>query len=195
MNALNNTSITKKLILSLGLIIATVLAVNSVIYLKSREVKDTTFWNDHTMKVMSASDEILMGMVNQETGFRGYLLSGEEKFLDPYKAGLVDFEKAWSRAKSLTSDNAQQQARLEQIRKFAETWRNTIAERAIRLMANPQTREEARAVETSGAGKESMDGLRKLIAEVIEAEKGLRSCARGPRAELSISSIRSSSAA
>ncbi|MDX2201647.1 MAG: CHASE3 domain-containing protein, partial [Hyphomicrobiaceae bacterium] len=173
MNALNNMSITRKLIVSLGIIVLSVLTVNSVIYFKSREVKETTFWNDHTMKVMAASNDVLMGMVNQETGFRGFLLSGEEKFLEPYRAGWNDFEKAWSRVKTLTSDNPSQQARLDQIRKLAETWHNTIAEKAIRLMANPQTREEARQMEISGAGKESMDGLRRMIAEVVDAERGL----------------------
>ena len=48
MTFLNNMSIPKKLIISLGLIILTSLAVNAVIFVKSGEVKDATFWNDHT---------------------------------------------------------------------------------------------------------------------------------------------------
>jgi methyl-accepting chemotaxis protein len=166
-------SITRKLIVSLSVIVLTVLTVNSVIYFKSKEVKETTAWNDHTLKVMAVSNDMLMGMVNQETGFRGFLLSGEEKFLEPYRAGWSDFEKAWSLAKSLTSDNPSQQARLDQLRKLAETWHNGIAEKAIRLMGNAQTREDARHIEISGAGKESMDGLRRMVAEVIDAEKTL----------------------
>ncbi len=105
MTSLNNLSIIKKLIVSLGAVIIAVMAVNGTIYLKSREVKDTTAWNEHTIKVIGTANDMLMGMVNQETGLRGYLLGAEDKFLDPYRGGLKDFEAAWNKAKTLTSDN------------------------------------------------------------------------------------------
>jgi methyl-accepting chemotaxis protein len=173
MKSLNNLSIIKKLIVSLGAVIIAVMAVNGTIYMKSREVKDTTAWNDHTIKVIGTANDMLMGMVNQETGLRGFLLAGDDKFLDPYRGGLKDFEAAWTKAKTLTSDNAGQQTRLDQIKALAESWRNGVAEKAIRVMGNPATREEARAIETSGAGKASMDALRKQIADVIDAENVL----------------------
>jgi methyl-accepting chemotaxis protein len=170
---LNNLSIPKKLMLALGLIILTILSVNTVIYLKSSEVRQTTFWNDHTLKVIAASNDIVANMVNQETGYRGFLLSNEQKFLDPYKSGWEGFNKAWSEAKSLTSDNPAQQQRLDDVRKLAEMWHNSIAEKAIAQMARPETQEIARQTEISGAGKESMDGLRKKVAEIIDAEAAL----------------------
>jgi methyl-accepting chemotaxis protein len=170
---LNNLSIPKKLMLALGLIILTILSVNTVIYLKSSEVRQTTFWNDHTLKVIAASNDIVANMINQETGYRGFLLSNEQKFLDPYKSGWEGFNKAWSEAKSLTSDNPAQQQRLDDVRKLAEMWHNSIAEKAIAQMARPETQEIARQTEISGAGKESMDGLRKKVAEIIDAEAAL----------------------
>ncbi|MCD2178217.1 CHASE3 domain-containing protein [Rhizobium sp. C1] len=170
---LNNLSIPKKLMLALGLIILTILSVNTVIYLKSNEVRQTTFWNDHTMKVIAASNDIVANMVNQETGYRGFLLSNEQQFLDPYKSGWEAFGKAWSDAKSLTADNPAQQQRLDEVRRLAETWHTSIADKAIAQMAHPETQEIARQTEISGAGKESMDGLRKKVAEIINAEATL----------------------
>ncbi len=170
---LNNLSIPKKLMLALGLIILTTLSVNTVIYLKSSEVRQTTFWNDHTMKVIAASNDIVANMVNQETGYRGFLLSNEQQFLDPYKSGWEAFGKAWSDAKSLTADNPAQQQRLDEVRRLAETWHTSIADKAIAQMAHPETQEIARQTEISGAGKESMDGLRKKVAEIINAEATL----------------------
>ncbi|MCO6188606.1 CHASE3 domain-containing protein [Rhizobium sp. L1K21] len=170
---INNLSIPKKLMLFLGLIILASLAINTVVFLKSNEVKQTTHWNEHTMKVISAADGIVSSMVNQETGFRGYLLSGKDEFLKPYKSGWVSFNTFWNEAKTLTSDNPAQQQRLDEIKNMAETWHNSVAERAIALMANPATLEQARRIEISGAGKQSMDGLRKKVAEVIDTEKGL----------------------
>ncbi|MCW6507645.1 methyl-accepting chemotaxis protein [Lichenifustis flavocetrariae] len=175
MKSFNNLSIPKKLIVALGLMLLTAIGINALIYWKSAEIKQTTKWSDHTVKVIDAANTVVAAMVNQETGYRGYLLSGEDKFLEPYRGGLEDFNKAWSHAKELTADNPAQQARLDDIRKLAETWRTGVADRAIGMMANAQTREAGRQIEISGAGKESMDALRKKVAEVIEAENALMS--------------------
>ncbi|MFS8056966.1 CHASE3 domain-containing protein [Rhizobium sp. BR 317] len=37
---------------------------------------------------------ILLSMVNQETGVRGYLVSGKDDFLAPYHNGIKDYEAA-----------------------------------------------------------------------------------------------------
>jgi PAS domain S-box-containing protein len=68
-------------------IIASVLfiAYSAVIY---RHYSDAQHLNELTLynyEVVRQSRRILMDLVDMETGFRGYVLSGEEKFLDPYK--------------------------------------------------------------------------------------------------------------
>ncbi|SEM07609.1 methyl-accepting chemotaxis protein [Xaviernesmea oryzae] len=173
MNFFNNISIPKKLMISLGLIILSTIFANAIIYTKSSEVRNTTFWNTHTMAVIGNANQLVLAMVNQETGYRGFLLSNDAKFLDPYRAGQTDFEKAWTDAKGLTADNPQQQQRLDQIKQLAESWRTNVAEKAIRLMQDPQTREEGRQIEITGTGKEAMDGLRKLVGDVIGEESAL----------------------
>ncbi len=75
--------------------------------------------------------------------------------------------------KKLTSDNPQQQVRLDDAYKLAQTWRTTVAEREIQLMSKPETQEEARKLEGSGAGKGSMDAFRAKILEFEAAERGL----------------------
>ena len=55
----------------------------------------------------------------------------------------------------------------------ARTWRSEIAEKEIALMAKPETREQARAMEAGGAGKLSMDGVRALVAEIDAVERTL----------------------
>ena len=42
-------------------------------------------WNDHTYRVMQQSESMLLSMVNIETGLRGFVASGDEKFLEPLK--------------------------------------------------------------------------------------------------------------
>ena len=50
-----------------------------------------------------------------ETGQRGYLLSGEEPYLEPYRAALAQLDQILKRLRSLTADNAPQQRRLDAL--------------------------------------------------------------------------------
>ncbi|MGU3408458.1 CHASE3 domain-containing protein, partial [Methylobacterium brachiatum] len=173
MNLLDNISIPRKLFLAFTLMLLVGLGINGVVYWKSSEIRQSVNWTDHTIKVIDAADRSLAGMVNQETGYRGFLLSGDAKFLAPYQKGWESFNTAWRQAKELTSDNPAQQERLEKIRKQAEAWHNGVAEKGIAGMANPETREAARQTEIAGAGKEAMDGLRAEIADLVNVENTL----------------------
>ncbi len=173
MTFFNNLSISKKLATCLGAIILLTLGVNGIILFNVNAVMKVSAINEHTFKVVVAANGITDAMVNQETGYRGFLLSGDRGFLTPYSKGWDDFNKAWTDAKTLTEDNPAQQERLEDVRRLAESWHRDIAERGIALMASPQTREAARASESSGAGKAAMDRLRGRMGEVIAAENTL----------------------
>jgi methyl-accepting chemotaxis protein len=173
MKMFDNLTIPRKLVLALGLMLATIMAVNVVIYLKSSEVQQATRWTEHTQQVIAAANIAVSSMVNQETGYRGFLIGGEDKFLDPFRKGEQDFELAIAKGKELTADNPVQVSRFDEVQKSGEKWRKHVAERAISLMANEQTRKEARDLESSGAGKAAMDALRAKVAEIIGAEQAL----------------------
>jgi methyl-accepting chemotaxis protein len=173
MSFFDNLTIPRKLTLAFGLMLTAIFVVNVVIYFKTGEVQQTTHWSEHTEQVIQAADDAVSSMVNQETGYRGFLLAGEDKFLEPYKAGYQGFENAVASGKELTSDNPIQVSRFNDVQKLGEAWRKDVAERAIALMANSQTRDEARSIEIGGAGKTSMDGLRSKVAEIIGAEQAL----------------------
>ena len=173
LGSFNHLSMSKKLTLCLGAIIAIMVGVDGVILSNAGQVKATTEINEHTYQVIATADGIVSSMVNQETGYRGYLVSGNEQFLAPYHKGWTDFAHAWGDVRDLTSDNPVQQGRLDEIKRLAESWHNDVAEKAIRLMAHPETREAGRALESSGAGKQAMDQLRQRVGELIATEKGL----------------------
>jgi CHASE3 domain sensor protein len=62
-------------------------------------------------------------MVDQETGVRGYLITGNEKFLEPYHRGSNAYAAAFQKIKDLTSDNPAQQSRLDELNELAKEWR------------------------------------------------------------------------
>ncbi|WP_051609461.1 methyl-accepting chemotaxis protein [Fodinicurvata fenggangensis] len=147
--------------------------INAFVIDRLNFLDQSAAWKDHTYEVLGALDETLEGMINQETGVRGYLISNDKSFLEPYEVGVRQYEEAFEEAKQLTSDNPQQQARLEELNSLALAWRNEVAKQEIELMSDPATREQARAMEASGAGKESMDGFRAKLTEIADVERNL----------------------
>ena len=156
-----------------AVLIGLFLAVAGTTYLSLRTVKTASDWNNHTYEVLGHGDVLIASVVNQETGVRGYLISGDENFLEPFIAGQATFADKMKTLLDLTSDNAAQQARLKKVQQLENEWRTTIAEREIALMKDPATMEQARAIETSGAGKGLMDALRVGYDEFRNAESGL----------------------
>ncbi|WP_422371130.1 methyl-accepting chemotaxis protein [Hoeflea sp.] len=168
------------------LLIGIFVAVGATTYFSLRTIKTASDWNTHTYHVLGYSNDLIAAVVNQETGVRGFLISGDESFLEPFHAGRTAFNENMKTLLELTSDNPAQQARLRKVEQLGNDWTTTIAEREIALMKDPATVEEARRIESSGAGKGLMDALREAHAEFESAESALLG-ARGATRENAIS--------
>lgn len=154
-------------------VLVVIVAMGLYLYNQVSTVEKTSKWNTHTHKVLDAVDGIVSGMVDQETGLRGYLLSGKKEFLEPYHAGEKLAATSWETAKTLTADNPAQQRRLDDLKAAIDQWQQTVAEREIALMAVPATVQAAREMEAGGAGKTSFDALRRIVGEILAMERDL----------------------
>ena len=181
--SLTNAKLGIKFAMSFGVILVIAASVSIAIYTSLLTIKEADRWDIHTMDVLNAADDLVAGMVNQETGVRGYLVSGDQTFLEPYHAGKAQFQEALDYLLNKTSDNPNATRQLTEIGNAAKRWTTEIADREITLMGNPATIEDAREMEASGAGKALMDGFRALQAEFVEAESGLLQVRRQTKAD------------
>ena len=170
---LSNMSIAYKLLAAFGALILISVALNVYIFTNKQALEQADGWTDHTYKVLQQADAMQAAMVDQETGFRGFLITGKDDNLGPYRSGRTNFQAAFQQLKTLTADNPAQQGRLDQIAAAADAWRTNVAEKGIALMGSESTREAARDLERNGAGKTSMDGIRAVVKELKGAEEGL----------------------
>jgi methyl-accepting chemotaxis protein len=173
MKFFSDLKIGRKLAVSFAALVVLTAVVSTIIYSQVAFVQKSIGWTTHTYVVLAEIDAMVGAMVNQETGVRGYLVSGDTNFLEPYNNGKKQFDTSFEKLKHETSDNAAQQKRLDEILQFARTWQNDVAAKEIALMGGADTHEEARKLEASGAGKASMDGLRAKANEMKDAEAGL----------------------
>ncbi|WP_156034906.1 CHASE3 domain-containing protein, partial [Pseudorhizobium marinum] len=162
-----------KLVITFSVILLVGIAVNLISVNSSTHQQEATRWTEHTFRVLRAVDDMISGMVNQETGLRGYLLAGDEKFLEPQRAGEAQFQAAFNLAKSLTSDNVKQQQRLADLDAEVKAWSTDVLAKEIALMRNAATVEQARAMEISGAGKLHMDSIRAIAKQISDEEASL----------------------
>jgi len=173
MSWINNLRISIKVSAVFVAICLVVAGSTGAIYNSLSVMNSTARMTVHTYEVLEQLSSLVSAMVNQETGVRGYLVSGDAGFLGPYEAGQKQFQAAAAKVGSLTSDNAKQQKRLDQVKAFANDWATNIAQREIALMKDPATQAKARELEASGAGKKAMDGLRAVVQEMDAEERSL----------------------
>ena len=173
MSAFASWSISRKLMAAFAAVIAAILVSSAILYDRLRVIEDAKNWRVHTTEVLDTLQTAMDAMLDQETGIRGYLITADERFLEPYHKGSNGFTAAMRKVKDLTSDNPNQQGRLDELNELAQRWRSEVAEREIALMARPDTREEARALEASTAGKTTMDLIRAKVGEIESVERDL----------------------
>ncbi|MFC7332996.1 methyl-accepting chemotaxis protein [Rhodocista pekingensis] len=186
---LANLSFIRKLIFGFSAVIAVVVLSGPFTWQAAGTIERAGRWTTHTYTVLDTLDDILAAMMNQETGLRGFLLAGREEFLAPYTAGTALLGTAVAEARRLTADNPAQQARLDALMADVRSWQSEIAEREIALMRDPATQEQARALESSGAGKRYMDAIRSKVEEIEQTERQLLGV-RAAEQEAALASLR-----
>ena len=128
-------------------------------------------WVVHTDKVISELENIASSAKDAETGQRGYIITGEERYLEPYYAGIKNNIKHEKNIRELTKDNPTQQKRLDALEpliasKFAEL------KETIDLRRNRGFDAALQEVRT-GKGKKVMDDIRKILNDMKKEELDL----------------------
>ncbi len=126
---------------------------------------------ERTRVVMIQIQKCLETMLDLETGHRGYLVTGQAEFLEPYERAVVVMDEEIAKLADCTKDNPAQYQRVEAIRKAAEEKREDLAKSIAAMRAGDPA--GARAMVTTGDGRRAMDSLRGVIAEMYKEEAAL----------------------
>lgn len=161
--------------IGIGYAFALVLLVASgaLSYRSIKKLEETADWVGHTHQVLNNMEAVLSSLQGAETGQRGYLLTGNEKYLEPFLSARGAVEEKIKTLRSLTMDNINQQRRLDQLEpligeKFSEL-DETIAVRKDKARGF----DAALKIVQTDKGKQSMDDIRKVVTEMKGAEQKL----------------------
>lgn len=128
-------------------------------------------WVEHTLNVRQAITETLSMMQDAETGQRGYLLTADRDYLQPYENAVTAIAPQLERLEALVSDNPEQVASVRQL--------NSATDERLRIIA--QTLDQMRlgnsgtavSIMREGDGKASMDRVRAIAADMQREEAAL----------------------
>jgi len=130
----------------------------------------------HSRQIQMAFAALLSAMKDAETGQRGYVITGNAAYLDPYNAALGTVKRGFDELRAMTADNPAQQQHLAEMQPL-------IAGKLAELKHVIEVRKEqgfAPAATELGnnLGKDLMDRLRAVVAvsdrdaETLLAERG-----------------------
>lgn len=158
-------------VIGFGLTLA-VLVVGGVLgYANVHRLAENEGMVAHTHEVIGELESLLSRLKDAETGQRGYLLVGDEKYLQPYDEALRKVNADLAGLKELTSDNPDQQARLAVLEQKIAARLDEL-KRTIALMKGGD-RPAALQIVRSNAGKARMDEVREAVAAMRQVEETL----------------------
>ncbi|MCK6265673.1 diguanylate cyclase [Vibrio sp. ZSDE26] len=132
---------------------------------------DRVRWVNHTNSVIYHSQLLLSAMKDAETGQRGFLLTLNPEYLEPYHVGRIQALGEIHRLKKLTSDSQSQKERINEVTKHISLKFDELSETIKR--ADEGNLDDAINMVRKNSGKIHMDGIRTIMAEFVQFEEGL----------------------
>src|SRR5207248_1029409 len=89
--------------------------VGVVSYFSVVRLKENAAWVTHTHEVLSRLESLLAAATDYETAERGYVITGDESYLEPYRQSAAQVNNQARRLRQLTATNRVQTQELDSI--------------------------------------------------------------------------------
>lgn len=174
--SLSNIKTKPKVLMAVAVPLLLTLVIGGIALVNLARMDRTQGWVDHTHNVLKGASDIVASAADMETGLRGYLLAGQEQFLEPYVGGNERAFAGLAKMRETVSDNPPQVARMQEAEDVLREWQSNVADPMIELrrqIGDADTMNDMAAEVKKGAGKVYFDKFRGLIATFIENEETL----------------------
>jgi len=162
------TSLKRNLLIGFSISMVILIASSAASFVSIRNLLQSSDLVEHSNKVVIDLNETLSLMKDAETGQRGFLLSGNEVYLQPYNGTLAKVNSKIQEIREQTTDNAQLQESLLDLNEM-------VAKRFTMLQLLINEKREGKPITEAALqeGKNSMDSARRLINKMVYLETTL----------------------
>jgi methyl-accepting chemotaxis protein len=159
----------RRIVVGFMLPLLLLLAIGVVAYRSISSLTSTNHHVAHSQQVLDHLAGVLSLLGDAETGQRGYIITGDEAFLEPYRSGVAGVPTVVKELRQLTADNPDRQSRLDKAElliaaKLAELKQTIDVRRNVSV-------EEAVKIVRAGEGKKEMDDLRAVLNQIEQEER------------------------
>jgi methyl-accepting chemotaxis protein len=131
---------------------------------------------EHTYKVIAMAQAIVASAVDMETGMRGYLLAGDDRFLEPFTNGKASFYALIDQLSNTVSDNPAQVTLLKESKLTIDDWISKVVNGQVELrhqIGDGKNMDDMADLVGEAKGKVYFDKFRAQISTFKERENSL----------------------
>ena len=158
-----------KISVGFGLVLTIFVLVGVVSYRSTDQLIETSDLRRHTYDVLSRLAEMELLAADIQNGVRGYAITGDERYLDPYQAALGKTEKIIQEIRQLTADNSHQQQRLDVLEPTVKS-RLDVARKAVDTIRAKGTEAGIQLIRT-GEGRALTNEIRNILSQMSSEEQ------------------------
>jgi PAS domain S-box-containing protein len=123
-------------------------------------------------EILTAIDNIQATLVDAETGQRGYLLTGDSSYLEPYNRALQEFPNDLATLKRLFAERGRGSEEVDQLTVLANSKLDEL--RQTIELRRTQGAQAALALVLTGKGRRTMDSVRALCTQMQGTENAMQ---------------------
>ena len=165
-----NRFLTLYAVMAIGLIVAAALFLY-----EARKIVDDGLRDEEAFAVLGAANRLLHDLENAETGQRGYLLTGDERYLDIYRSGVEDLDDTVLRLQRVVTNDDKSVETVRRI-EHAKTLKISELARTVEL-ARSGNRDAAIALVQTNEGERYMVTLRNELGDLLDDWRARRAAA------------------
>ncbi|HEY2734044.1 MAG TPA: ATP-binding protein, partial [Polyangiales bacterium] len=162
-------ALSRRLTLAVAIPVALLIGVGAILWAQIARMSDVAQWVDHTDRVISRIYDVQKQIFDQESAVRGFLLTEEHAYLEPYEHAQPN--TLFAELHALVADNPPQQIRVEDAQRRYDVWTRDTSP----LARGDVDAATLRARPSMDARRRTIDGLRETMADMLHTELALRS--------------------
>jgi CHASE3 domain sensor protein len=166
---MENWTFGKKIAVGFAIPFVLLALIGGVAYRSLQALTETSYQVARSHEVLGQISLLLSLVKDAETGQRGYIITGDESFLEPYQGAVSNIDGAIDQLRKLTAENPVQLRKVEELRPVLMA-RMSLMRKVIDLRRAGQADASIAAVK-DGEGKRLMDELRATIHFMEQTER------------------------
>jgi PAS domain S-box-containing protein len=161
----------RKVHLGFALALGCLGVIGAISYLSLVSLSQNAAWVEHTHEVLNRLESVVSAATDAETAERGYVITGDESYLDPYRQSAGEIDADARKLRELTADNPAQQRNLDAMKPLVDA-------RLAEFLAVIEARRNqgfalAQNAILTGKGEFIHDRIRALVAQMKGVETSL----------------------